>query len=83
MNSWLWAATVLLVALAPLGFVLLRAPLMDALVAVETVGAVGALVLLLLAQGFDRDVYFELAVVLAVILPVGGLIYVRLFERWL
>jgi multisubunit Na+/H+ antiporter MnhF subunit len=82
-NAWLWAGTVLLLGLVPLGIVCLRAPLLDAVVALELAGIVVTLVLLVLAEGFARSVYFELSLVLAVVTLAGSLAYVRFFERWL
>ncbi|HEU4973915.1 MAG TPA: MrpF/PhaF family protein [Baekduia sp.] len=81
MSPWLIAATVLLVALlAPL-WVCVRAPIMDALVALELAGVVTATVLLLLAEGFHRTTLFDPAIVAAVMSLIGSLIYVRLLER--
>jgi multicomponent Na+:H+ antiporter subunit F len=41
-------------------------------------------VLLLLAEGFHRSVYFELALVLAAMSFVGALVFVRFIgDRWL
>ena len=81
MNAWLIAAAVLLVSLlVPLG-VCARAPLMDALVALELTGIVQTSVLLLLAEGFHRTALFDPALVLAVMTFVGSLAYVRLMER--
>lgn len=83
MNMWLLAATVLLVALAPLLFVLLRAPRIDALVALELTGTIVTLVLLLLAEGFGRPLYDVVAITLAVLTFFGALAYARMLERWL
>jgi multisubunit Na+/H+ antiporter MnhF subunit len=83
MNAWSIAATVLLAGLAPLAAVALRGPRIDGVVALELASTNTVLVLLLLAQGFDRGVYFGLAVVLAAASFVGGLALARLFERWL
>ncbi len=81
MSPWLIAAMVLMVAcLAPL-WVCLRAPLMDALVAVEVCGVVQTSVLLLLAEGFHRSVLLDPALVLALLTFVGSLTCVRLLER--
>lgn len=81
MSPWLIAATVLLVALlAPL-WVCLRAPIMDALVAMQMAGVVMATVMLLLAEGFHRTVLFDPAIVVAVMSLIGSLLYVRLLER--
>jgi multisubunit Na+/H+ antiporter MnhF subunit len=82
-NAWLVAATVLLCGLAPCGFVALRGSRLDGLVALELAGSLVVLVLLLLAQGFQRSVYFSLALVLAAASLVGGLAFARMLERWL
>jgi multicomponent Na+:H+ antiporter subunit F len=80
-SPWLIAAIVLLVAcLVPL-WVCLRAPLMDALVALEVCGVIQTVVLLLLAEGFHRTVLFDPAVVLALMTFLGSLLYARLLER--
>lgn len=84
MNLWLIAATVLLAGLLPCGWVLVRAQLTDALVALELGATVVTLVLLLLAEGFHRSSYFELPVVLAALSFVGTLVFIRfLGDRWL
>jgi multisubunit Na+/H+ antiporter MnhF subunit len=80
-SPWLIAAIVLLVALlAPL-YVALRRSLMDALIALEVVGIVQSMVLLLLAEGFHRIVLMDPALVLAVMTTIGALAFVRLMER--
>ena len=84
MNVWLVAATVLLAGLVPCGWVLLRGRIEDALVAVELVSTLVTIVLLLLAEGFHRSIYFELALVLAAMSFVGALVFVRFMgDRWL
>lgn len=83
MNVWLVAATVLLLGLVPCAWVLLRAGIEDALVAVELAATLVTVVLLLLAEGFHRSSYFELALVLAALSFVGSLLFVRfLGDRW-
>jgi multisubunit Na+/H+ antiporter MnhF subunit len=83
-NVWLFAATVLLAGLIPCGWVLLRGPLLDALVALELVSTLATVVLVLLAEGFHRSSYFTVPLVLAAVSFVGALIFVRfLGERWL
>lgn len=82
MSSFVIAAIAVLVALVPLGVVLCRAEVMSAVVAYEAIGSVAVLVLMLLAEGFRRSGEFELAVLLAVLLLGGGLVFVRFLERW-
>jgi multisubunit Na+/H+ antiporter MnhF subunit len=81
-SSFVIAAIAMLVALVPLGVVLCRAEVMSAVVAYEAIGSVAVLVLMLLAAGFRRSGEFELAVLLAVLLLGGGLVFVRFLERW-
>jgi multicomponent Na+:H+ antiporter subunit F len=83
MNVWLIAATVLLLGLIPCGVVCLTAPVMDRLVALQLAGVVSTLVLLLLAEGFQRSSYIDLALTLAVLSFTGGLTFARFLERWL
>jgi multisubunit Na+/H+ antiporter MnhF subunit len=81
-SSFVIAAIAMLLALVPLGVVLCRAEVMSAVVAYEAIGSVAVLVLMLLAEGFRRSGEFELAVLLAVLLLGGGLVFVRFLERW-
>ena len=84
MNVWLIGATALLFGLLPCGFVLVRGRLTDALVALELGSTVVTVVLLLLAEGFNRSSYFVLPLVLAALSFVGTLVFIRfLGNRWL
>lgn len=84
MNVWLVAATVLLAGLLPCGWVLLRARLLDALVALELTSTLVTVVLVLLAEGFHRSSYFVVPLLLAALSFVGALVFVRLLgDRWL
>jgi len=80
-NAYLVAATVLLVALAPCGLVAARSRPLDGLVALELGSALATLVLLLLAEGFHRSVYFSASLTLAVLSFTGGLVYARFLDR--
>jgi multisubunit Na+/H+ antiporter MnhF subunit len=83
-NVWLVAATVLLAGLVPCGWVLLRAGLLDALVALELATTLVTVVLVLLAEGFHRSSYFVVPLVLAALSFVGTLVFVRfLGDRWI
>jgi multisubunit Na+/H+ antiporter MnhF subunit len=83
-NVWLVAATVLLAALLPCAWVLVRGELSEALVALELASTLVTVVLLLLAEGFGRSSYFVLPLVLAALQFVGTLVFVRfLGDRWL
>jgi multicomponent Na+:H+ antiporter subunit F len=83
-NVWLVAATTLLVAIVPCGWVLLRGRLTEALVALELTATLITVVLVLLAEGFHRSSYFVLPLVAAALSFVGSLVYIRfLGDRWL
>jgi multicomponent Na+:H+ antiporter subunit F len=81
MNEWLWAAVALVAILAPcLAACAIWRPI-DGLVALELGGTVGAGILLLLAQGFHRQPFVDLALIFALLEFVGALAFARLLER--
>jgi multisubunit Na+/H+ antiporter MnhF subunit len=80
-NVWLVAATVLLAALVLPFSVLVRAPRIDALVALELVSVVVTLVLLLLSEGYHRSIYTTVPLVLAGVSLVSGFVFARFMER--
>jgi multicomponent Na+:H+ antiporter subunit F len=82
-NGFVIAAIAMLVAVIPCGIVVVRGQLMDAVVAYEAITSVVLMVLLLLAEGFQRPGEFELPVLLALLLFGSGLVFVRFLERWL
>jgi len=77
------AATVLLFALLLPAYVCMRARALDGIVALELFGATTTLVLLCLAEGYHRGVYFNVALIAALVTWVGGLVYVRFLARYL
>jgi len=77
------AAIVMLAAMVPAGIVLCRGDLPSSVVAYEFITSVAVMVLALLAQAFMRPSEFELPVLLAALLFGGGLVFVRVIERWL
>ncbi len=83
MTGWLVTAVVLLAGVLATGLVGATGPLVRRLIALEVGGVLVTLSLLLLAQGFDRDVYFDLAVVLAALSFASSLVFIRFLERWL
>lgn len=83
MNAFVIAAIAMLVAVIPCGIVMVRGKVMEAVVAYEAIGSVIIIVLVLLAEGFDRSGEFELPVLLAMLIVGGGLVFVRFLERWL
>ena len=77
------AAIAMLISLIPAGIVVARGDLPEAVVAYEFITAVMVMVLALLAQAFQRSSLFELPVLLALLMFGGGLVFVRVIERWL
>jgi multisubunit Na+/H+ antiporter MnhF subunit len=82
MNAWLLAATILLLGLVPCAIVILRRSIVEALVGLQMAGIVQTVVLLLLAEGFHRTPFYDLALVLALLALAGGLVFARMLERW-
>jgi multisubunit Na+/H+ antiporter MnhF subunit len=81
-NAFLIAATALLAMLVLPGIVVVRARPIDALVGLELCGTTITLVLLCLAEGFHRSVYFNVPLVAAFCVWVSGLIYVQFIGRF-
>jgi multisubunit Na+/H+ antiporter MnhF subunit len=83
MNEWEIAAAVLGFTLIPCIFVCLLAEAADALAALEIAGVLVTTILVLLAEGFHRQAFVDLAVVLAPMALIGALTFARLMERHL
>lgn len=82
MNAWLIAATALTFGLIPCGVVVIRAPLMDKLAAFELAGTVSSTILLLLAIGFARPAFCDLALTSTLLAFPAGMLFVRFAEHW-
>jgi multicomponent Na+:H+ antiporter subunit F len=82
-STYLVGAAVLLVGLAPMMVFAVRAKPADGLVALNVGGTIATIVLVLLSAGTDREPFFDLAVVSAILSFAGGLGYARFLERWL
>jgi multicomponent Na+:H+ antiporter subunit F len=80
-NVWLWGATALLVGIVPCGWLALRASRVDALVGLQVAGTVSTLVLVLLAEGFQRASYMGVAVAFPFLSFVGVLLIARFLGR--
>lgn len=81
MNEWIIAAVVLLIAgTLPLGLTCLLSDAIEGLVALSLTGVIATLVLLLLAEGFHRQPFVDLAVALAVMSFIGSVAFVRFLE---
>ena len=83
MTEWLVAAVALLAGLVPCGWLCLRGDAVDRLVGLELAGIIDTLVLVLLAEAFGRQIYFDLALALALLAFASGLVFARFLERWI
>jgi len=81
-NEWLVAGAAMLVLLAPCGYIAMRGSTVDRLLGLELGAVVTSMAMLLLAEGFDRSIYFDLAVVYTALSFTGTLAIVRFLERW-
>jgi multisubunit Na+/H+ antiporter MnhF subunit len=77
------AAIAMLACIIPAGMVIARGDLGSAVVGYEFITSVMVMVLVLLAQAFQRPSLFELPVLLAMLMFGSGLVFVRAMERWL
>jgi multisubunit Na+/H+ antiporter MnhF subunit len=82
-NEWEIAAAVLGFALIPCGAVALLSAAPSGLAAVQLAGVLLSTILMLLAEGFHRQPFIDLAVVFAPMSLVGSLLFARLMERGL
>jgi multisubunit Na+/H+ antiporter MnhF subunit len=80
-NEWEIAAAALGCALIPCIGVCLLASAPHGLLALEIAGVLTATILMLLAQGFDRQPFIDLAVVLAAMSLVSSLMFARMMEK--
>jgi multicomponent Na+:H+ antiporter subunit F len=82
-NLWLAAALGMVLALAPCGIVCFKGGTISRLVGLEMADTICVLLLILLAEGFHRLPFYDLAVALALLAFGGGLVFVRFLERYL
>ncbi|MGH2886289.1 MAG: monovalent cation/H+ antiporter complex subunit F [Solirubrobacteraceae bacterium] len=81
MNEWEIAATVLGFALIPCAGVTMLAAPAHGLAAMQVASVLLATILVLLAEGFHRQPFVDLAVVFVPMALVGSLMFARLMER--
>jgi multicomponent Na+:H+ antiporter subunit F len=79
---WLAFAAILLLGLVPCAVLAVRGDAVDGLIGLVAASVVVTLALLLLAVGFERSIYGDVAVVVAVLSFAGGLVFVQYLERW-
>lgn len=81
MSLWLVSAAVLIAMLVPLAAVAALGAPDDGLVALELASVLVTVAMLLMAEGLDRQILGDLALVLAVGAFAGSLAYAVLLER--
>jgi len=81
MNEWEIAAAILGAAIVPCLGLCLVTGAMRALVALELAGTLTASALVLLAEGFHRQPFIDLALLLALLSVLGAMAFARLMER--
>lgn len=82
MNAFLIAATALIAMVALPALVMLRADILDAVVALEVSGTTLTLAILCLCEGFHRQAYFNVPIVAAAATWIGSLVFVRFVGRF-
>jgi multisubunit Na+/H+ antiporter MnhF subunit len=80
MNEWEIAAVVLIGAVLPCVGMCALAGAMEGLVALELGGTLACTALLALAEGLHRQPFIDLALVLALLSLIGGLVFARMME---
>ena len=83
MNPWLVTAAFLLLCMVAPFILCARGDAVSRLVGLEAGGTMATMILLLLAVGFNRDPFTDLALALALLSFGGGLVFARFLERWL
>ncbi|MBV8988399.1 MAG: hypothetical protein JOY58_18210 [Solirubrobacterales bacterium] len=81
MNEWELAAVVLIGAMLPCLGIALLAGATAALAAFEVASTMATTTLMLLSEGFHRQPFIDLAVVLALLSVLGAIAFARLMEE--
>jgi multisubunit Na+/H+ antiporter MnhF subunit len=80
MNEWEIAAVVLIAAILPCAAICVFASASKALPAIEVAGTVAVTTLMVLSEGFHRQPFVDLAIVLAFLSIVGAIAFARIME---
>jgi len=81
MNEWEVIAAILGAGLLPCVAVAAFAGVADGLVALEIAGTLLSTILMVLAEGLQRQPFIDLALVLALLSLIGALAFARLLEQ--
>ena len=80
MNEWEIAAIVLTAAILPCVGVCVFARAASALAALDVATTIATTVLIVLSEGFHRQPFIDLAIVLAVLSVIGSVAFARVME---
>ena len=83
MNIWLASTIAFVLITVPCTILLVRAPLIDALVALQFGTGACVLALTVLAVGLNRPSFLDIGLTLAVLSYPASLLFAHFFERWL
>jgi multisubunit Na+/H+ antiporter MnhF subunit len=83
MNVWLITAFVLLLCLIPPFVLCIRGDAANRLVGLEAGSTIASIILLVLAVGYNRVPFVDIALTLALLSFGAGLVFTRFLERWL
>ncbi len=82
LNLWLWTAAALLVTMVPPLIVCITGTAVQRFIALQMCQGIAALVVILFSRGYDRSIYMDVALALALVGLGSGLVYARFLERW-
>jgi multicomponent Na+:H+ antiporter subunit F len=82
-NIWLAFAAILLVGMVPCLIVCFREHIFESFIAMQMAQLLTIMVLLLIAKGFGRNIYYDVALSMAILATASGLVYARFLERWI
>jgi multisubunit Na+/H+ antiporter MnhF subunit len=80
MSQWLLGAAVLAVCLLPCAAVCFYAGPLSGLAALQVAGGLTTSILILLAEAYRRQPFIDLAVIFAILVVVGGIVFARMME---
>ena len=83
MNLWISASIILLIGLFICGIMCMKSNMMNRMTAFQLSNVTAAAIMLLLAEGFHDDIYFDTALCLAIISFAGTITFLRFLEKWL
>lgn len=83
MNAWLIAAAALALGLLPCLWICSAGRVVERLIALQMANLLATLMIVLLAEGFERVSLYDVALALAFLSFGSTLVFVHFLERWL